>query len=30
MSETSLDTLWWLGVGLSLTVVVLIIWISSE
>jgi hypothetical protein len=30
MSETSLDALWWLGVGLSLTVVVLVIWISSE
>jgi hypothetical protein len=30
MSETSLDMLWWLGLGLSLAVVVLAIWISSE
>jgi hypothetical protein len=30
MSESSLDTLWWCGAGLSLAVVALLIWISSE
>jgi hypothetical protein len=30
MSESSLDTLWWCGVALSLAVVALLIWISSE
>lgn len=30
MSESSLDMLWWSGVGLSLAVVALVIWIASE